>query len=620
MENNASDLEKSKKNNRLLAYIKRRKLEHNLFRLDYTPSQTKIMLIMYLVMFIYGAIHTFVCLSKNSFVFDHDSYLYNNLAVVSFLALVFISLGLKIIKDEQRRAFYIEIVGMFFALCTLTWSFQLMIVSFYEAISVNYIPTMIIFSLYVTVMYFRVEQYVVIFLYCCAAAIFVAILEGPERVNQANLINIILFGAVATIGGIVKYNAAINENKAKIETEKLQRSLEKNNEQLSKAIEELQLTTKELEIKNESQFIFTSSMNHELRSPLNGTIGLLQILMEDATLNAEQHDYVEKALSSSETLIHIVNDLLDYSKIEIGRFDIINEPFDFRKLIYDIEGTIRPDVDKKNLIFSSEISSNLPFRIVGDAVRIRQIIINLVSNGVKYTDRGYVKVSYDIDEEGLLRVRVVDSGQGMSEEALKNLFTPFKRFNEKKNKYIQGTGLGLAIVHSIVKGMNGYVEVSSKEGYGSIFTVHIPFEEVADNKEYNSEWLKEEKEIIPDFTNKKFLCVDDTKINLTVFKGLIKKTKASVELAESGAKALEILENKKFDVIFLDHMMPGMDGIETFDAIREKELADANVPIVMLTANAGAEAESLYKQKGFAGYLSKPLIKEDLYSLISKLI
>ena len=554
---------------------------------------------------------------------EHSKIQYSILFVLCLLGILLLIVGQSksLIKSRKAYDLYYEIVFFIFALSFITWGFLLMYYSIIEQRATSFVPILIIYSVCVFFFYFRIQIYILFFLFCVGAEFgLLYLFKSASTLDLTTMINVLMYGMLLTLAGILKYRTAYKEYVSRLETEKLKSSIEENNEVLKSANENLQNLTEELKKKNESQFVFTSSMNHELRSPLNGTIGLLQILNDDKSLTDEQHDYVEKALASSSTLIQIVNDLLDYSKIEIGQFEIQNEPYDIRKMMHEVDTVMVALAEKKQLIYASDLNSQIPFLLLGDVVRVKQIITNLVTNGIKYTEHGYVKVSLEMEDEQNLLIRVVDSGQGMSQEALSQLFTPFKRFNEKNNKYIQGTGLGLTIVNSLVKGMNGFIEVMSKPGSGSMFTVHIPTQEVKADDKYNASWLKKDQNIVPTLSNTNVLCVDDNKVNLTVFKGIMKSTGAKIVCCQSGMDALEILKNQQFDIVFLDHMMPQMDGIETFEAIRVGQLISPETPVVMLTANAGAEAEQLYMNRGFSGYLSKPLIKNDLYKILDELI
>ena len=326
---------------------------------------------------------------------------------------------------------------------------------------------------------------------------------------------------------------------------------------------------------------------------------------------------MEKAFSSSETLIQIVNDMLDYSKLEAGEFSIVEASFDLRLIMKNIMAVSFPMAEKKGIIINYDIDAEMPCMYEGDSIRIQQIFQNIISNGIKYTERGSVNVKIRYMDDDLL-FSVTDTGIGISERAMENLFDPFKRFDEKKNRFIQGTGLGLSIVKKLLEQMDGTIEIDSTLGQGTSVFIKIPLKVNDLAIRYKDAFAlgkDESGDAVPDLIGKKIMCIDDNKVNLSVFKGLLKSTNAEVVLATGGMSGVERAREEKFDIIFVDYMMPDMDGIETFERLKSEGL-NTKTPIIMLTANAGAEAEALYRRKGFDGYLAKPILKEKLYAII----
>lgn len=390
----------------------------------------------------------------------------------------------------------------------------------------------------------------------------------------------------------------------------LSQSLEASNEELKTSLEKV-------ERMNKAQKMFTASMNHELRSPLNGIIGLLQLLMEDETLNSTQHEYVCNAHQSSQMLLQIVNDLLDYAKMETSEFTIRKEAFEIRSAIKSISKTMEQFASKKGLTFTTSIGEGLNQELYGDKLRINQVIQNLVSNAIKYTEKGFVNLILDY-KNGKLEMICSDTGQGISKEAMKYLFDPFVRFNDDKNHFIQGTGLGLSVVKKIVEKMDGEITVSSEINQGSTFTVVIPMQvsEMTQTKKQNAY----DANTSFDFNHLRVLCVDDTTVNISVFAALLRDTGVELDKAFSGQEGIDLAHKNKYDVIFMDHHMPKMDGVEAFQKIRENSLLNKETPIVVLTANVGREYEKEYERIGFNGYLTKPVIREQLLAKIYEVL
>ena len=385
-------------------------------------------------------------------------------------------------------------------------------------------------------------------------------------------------------------------------------------------ITEKKLMEQQLREVNASQKMFTASMNHELRSPLNGVIGLLQILKEDNTLTKTQHNYVYNAYQSAELMLQIVNDLLDYAKIGTNEFTIKKEVFDLRDVISNIEQNMVVMADAKGLKFKVNVDDDCYCLLRGDEIRIKQILYNIISNGIKYTDKGEVELSVTYNDGNLI-LACADTGQGISEESIKVLFDPFVRVNEDMNRHIQGTGLGLSIVKRIIEKMDGDIQVESELNVGTNFVITIPVAVEDKSVRYS-----DERVIVPkseqneDLSQYAVLCVDDTRVNVIVFEGLLKSTGIKVDKALSGQQAIDKAGRNKYDIIFMDHQMPNMSGIEAFKKIREGSSDNKNTPIVVLTANVGHDLEDEYARIGFNGYLNKPIIKEELIKLIKKIL
>ena len=372
-----------------------------------------------------------------------------------------------------------------------------------------------------------------------------------------------------------------------------------------------------------SQKTLLASVSHEIRTPINSVLGLDEMILRETKEEAIRQ-YARDIHTSGKVLLSLVNDILDFSRLESGAVELLPEPYSLRELLTEISVVERERAAQKGLTYRVVVNPAIPDRLVGDYSRIRQVLINLINNGVKYTQKGSVELSVDFEQkEGaniLLKFHIRDTGIGIREEDINRIFEPFVRVDEKKNRAVEGTGLGMSITENLLILMGSRVSVESRYGKGSDFSCRIP-QPVADPApigEFDMQSIREEKPeeekdyICPDAC---LLVVDDTPLNIKVFTGLLKKKRPVIHTAASGEEALKACSETKFDVIFMDQRMPGMDGYQTLSALRERESCRVNrdTPVVLLTANsfAGMKEEAL--AHGFNGYLSKPVIPADLY-------
>ena len=360
---------------------------------------------------------------------------------------------------------------------------------------------------------------------------------------------------------------------------------------------------------------FLANMSHEIRTPINVILGMDEIILRESN----EESTIENAgniQNAGKMLLSLINDLLDFSKIESGKFEIVLVDYQLSSLLNDVVNMISYRAVAKNLDFRINVNENIPSGLIGDEVRVRQIITNLLTNAVKYTDEGYVLFDVDYKEDGTgisLIISVSDTGRGIREEDIDKLFDSFQRVDEKVNCNIEGTGLGLAITKNLVTMMHGEISVESEFGKGSVFKVKIP-QQVSERSPVG-DFYKRYKESLRQKTkyhemlyapSAKILVVDDNEMNLKVVTGLLKFTGINIDTAESGKEALKMVSDNKYDVILLDHMMPEMDGIETLNRMRENNYI-GDTPVIALTANAISGAREIYIQKGFSDYLSKPI-------------
>lgn len=375
---------------------------------------------------------------------------------------------------------------------------------------------------------------------------------------------------------------------------------------------------KEIEELNRAENHFFSSMSHEIRTPINTIIGLNEIILrgdipEDVAENARNIQ------GASKLLLTLINDILDISKIKSGKMEIVNVSYGTGAFFSEIVNMIWIKAKEKGLEFRLQVDPSIPSMLCGDEVRIKQVLINLLNNAVKYTSEGSVTLSVRCERQTVNRVRVwysvEDTGQGVKKENIPYIFNAFRRVDEEKNRYIEGTGLGLSIVKQLVELMRGEISVNSVYTKGSKFIVTLD-QDIVDEKELGAFTLtshagnRDGEPYRQSFEapDAHILVVDDNDMNLMVVSKLLSETKIQIDTASSGAECLKLTQNHHYDCILMDHMMPGMNGIECFRALRVQPGGLCQgVPVVALTANAGSDNQLIYRKEGFSGYLAKPV-------------
>ena len=399
-------------------------------------------------------------------------------------------------------------------------------------------------------------------------------------------------------------------------------------------ISELVILAKNAEKANKAKSRFLATMSHEIRTPMNTIMGLSQIQLQKKNLPEEYVSSLEKIYSSGSNLLGIINDILDLSKIETGKMELVPLEYDVPSLIHDTVQLNIVWIGLKPIEFILDVDKNLPSRLIGDELRIKQIINNLLSNAIKYTEKGYVKLSvkHEVCDKNIkLFLTVEDTGQGMRPEDCEKLFSHYLRFDIEANRTIEGTGIGLEITKNLTELMNGTIEVTSEYGKGSIFTVSVqqqPVEcepigyELSEKlrnftffreKQFSDEQIRREP-----MPYGKVLIVDDIDINLYVTEEMLLPYELKIETVISGFAAIEKVENGGiYDIIFMDHMMPLMDGIETTRKLRSMGY---NGVIVALTANALVGNDELFKKQGFDGFISKPVDVRELDAVLNEFV
>ncbi|WP_051656807.1 response regulator [Butyrivibrio sp. AE3004] len=404
------------------------------------------------------------------------------------------------------------------------------------------------------------------------------------------------------------------------------------------------------EAASEAKSSFLSNMSHEIRTPINAVLGMNEMILRESA-EPQTLEYAATIQSAGNTLLSLVNDILDFSKIEAGKMVILPVQYNLSSLINDLVNLIVRRANDKNLEFKINIDDNIPDLLFGDEIRIKQCVTNILTNAVKYTEQGHIllDISYEKIEESeiysssegegsisdsstdfagsiALTIKVSDTGIGIKEEDLQKLYSPFERIEEIRNRTIEGTGLGMSIVKKLLALMDTKLVVNSVYGEGSDFSFTViqnvcSWEPIGDFEKRYKETLSSRTKYHESFTapDAKILVVDDTSMNLTVIKGLLKNTLVQIVTATSGRETLNLVRQEKYDLIFLDHRMPEMDGVETLEAMQTLEgNINSDTMCIALTANAVAGAREFYLDAGFKDYLSKPIDAARLENMLKE--
>ncbi|WP_049945133.1 ATP-binding protein [Butyrivibrio sp. AC2005] len=380
---------------------------------------------------------------------------------------------------------------------------------------------------------------------------------------------------------------------------------------------------------NEAKSNFLSTMSHDIRTPMNAILGLNEMVLRDSR-DENIRRYSESIRTAGNTLLGIINDILDFSKIEAGKMEIINVDYYFVSLLNDLVNMVQKKAEDKGLALKLNIDKNIPTVLNGDEIRIKQVVINILSNAVKYTKQGSITFSInarkpeDKPDSIILKISVADTGIGIKPEDLDKLFVAFQRIEEKRNRNIEGTGLGMTIVQRFLDMMGSHLEVESEYGKGSVFSFEleqkvVKWDPLGDFEEAFRRASSERTNYHEKFTapDARVLVVDDTPVNLTVFVNLLKKTGLQIDTAESGDECISLFTKKHYDAIFLDHMMPDKDGIETLTEMKAlTETPNTGTPVICLTANAISGMREMYTNAGFDDYLTKPIDAERLEMML----
>lgn len=383
-------------------------------------------------------------------------------------------------------------------------------------------------------------------------------------------------------------------------------------------IRELEAQKRIADEANNAKSSFLARMSHEIRTPITAMLGFDELILREST-DQTILSYAHDIQTSGKSLLAIINDILDFSKIEAGKINIIPVDYDVSEMVTDLVSMVSSRAEKKGLALTVRVDPHTPKRLHGDEARIKQCVLNLLTNAVKYTHEGSVTLTIDFDRIDVNRmyllVSVKDTGIGIKKEDIPALFLPFERLEEKRNRSIEGTGLGMNIVKNLLAAMDSRLEVTSEYGVGSEFSFRLVQEIVSQEK--IGDYAVAKQTDMPQVNayhelfrapDAKILIVDDTVVNLTVMRGLLKKTLVHVDTATDGVSGLAKAQAEKYDAIFIDHLMPQMDGMEMIAALKKDTGGkNATTPCIALTANAVAGAREMYLAAGFKDYLSKPV-------------
>ncbi len=454
---------------------------------------------------------------------------------------------------------------------------------------------------------------------------------GTVRGNAAGQYSMAVFSilmAVMHVFQVSKEYRANAEEHADLLKEKVKEA-QQQNMQMAIAKKEADLAKQEAVAANEAKGKFLAHMSHEIRTPINAVLGMDEMILRESK-EENIKSYAMDIRIAGQTLLALINDILDFSKIDSGKMEIVPVEYDVSSLIHDLINMTTQRMGDKNIRLEVETDHEIPSRLYGDDVRIRQVLTNILTNAVKYTHEGTVWFrvqGYRKEDTAMLRFEIEDTGIGIKEEDLPKLSAEFERIEENRNRNIEGSGLGMNITMRLLNLLGSRLEVESIYGKGSKFAFELE-QKIVDPAPIG-DFKSRVQQIAEQYSYKTKLCapdaevlvVDDNAVNRKVFWNLLKETQIQVTDAEGGAECLELIKAHHYDLIFLDHMMPGMDGVETLHRIRELSGHPCeNTPIIVLTANAVSGAKEKYLAEGFDDFLSKPIAPEKLENMIRRML
>ena len=441
--------------------------------------------------------------------------------------------------------------------------------------------------------------------------------------TQQLLLSILVSAVVFTLISVFYIVGYKNERRTNLRMEEMK----VNEQRKDYEAKVLKLEKTAADIANKAKSDFLADMSHEIRTPINAVLGMNEMILRKSD-DEKILDYASNIKSAGNTLLSIINTILDFSKIEDGKMELVPVEFDVNDLTHNLVNTISERAKAKGLELKVDMDEDLPSKLYGDDVRISQIIMNLLTNAVKYTEKGTVTLSIRkkeiCDDNLIFNVAVKDTGIGIRKEDIDKLAISFERLEEKRNRHIEGTGLGISIVTKLLEMMNSRLEVESEYGKGSVFSFYLklkiadvtPVGKYHDRRSGAVRIAEDAQKFIAG--GAKVLITDDNEMNLKVASNFMQLFGITPEVCTSGEETIRLMREKKYDMVLLDHMMPKMDGIETLEILKKESLVDDKTVIIALTANAVVGAKEQYISAGFTDYLSKPIEIKDLEKMLRK--
>lgn len=575
---------------KLLAFYRGTIIEYKDFRHDFSATQSKICMFANVFMFIYSLAAPYLLRNIASYSFELLREEFSIISIMFGTMLVLCILG--------KYKFKSEVFNDCVTILTVCAGFGFSCISVYYGALSGRDASYVIFMLasFLTLSLFYI--YPVIFFGLYATAIVATVIEASMLVDAGLSIerayNMIVFAIAGTCMMVYKYNSGIKNFRQRTQIEHLQKQSEQ----------------------------FMAQITHEMRTPLNAVLGKNQLIGK-ITKEEETKSLSDEIANSGRLLLSLINDVLDLSKLQSGKMTIVPSGYDISGMAYDIVSIMKSEAEGHGLRLNINFDPALPAKLYGDEIRLKQIIMNLLSNAIKYTREGSVTFNiqfHKLDEKvGMVKVSIKDTGIGIKAEDIPKLAQSYVRFDQQVNRNTQGTGLGLSITCTLLNMMNSKLDISSIYGAGSTFSFELKQEIIDATPGGGRKRNMSQKPFnAPDA---KVLVVDDNKINYTVCRGLMKFFGVDPEYAGSGAECLSKLKTNTYDIVFLDHMMPEMDGIQTLDAIKSglPEVYEST-PVIALTANEASDAERVYRELGFSDYLPKPMESAVLERLLRKFI
>lgn len=571
------------------------------FRKAICMKQANIIICVCFVLIAFSSVYLIRGFVLNSIPFITKKHLAMIYAPMGIYAVVALAILYFFTRKRQKYWNLIEIVSYLTVSILPYWGLEIMIISVIEGRTVNFLIWVI--GMLASCAGICILPYVSITNQILVVVVsWIACDYYNVEFGESQRINFIVYGCICVWAALVRFFDEYGEFKV--------------NQELTVAMEKATRNKEEADKANTAKGVFLAHMSHEIRTPINTILGMDELILRESE-ESRIIEYADTIKNAGNMLLALINDILDFSKIEAGKMKIIPVRYHLASTLTDLVNMIQNRAKAKGLDFSISVNEKMPVKFYGDEIRVKQVVTNLLTNAVKYTKEGEVSFSVDYemltDDQAELIFSVKDTGIGIKEEDLDKLCHSFQRLDENQNRSVEGTGLGLCIASNILKLMNGRMEIESQYGYGTCFRVYIPqkIESMERIGKFNqrfekSEQGKKEYQCLFHAPNARILVVDDNATNRVLAKALLQENQVQVDLAESGEQMLVMVKENTYDLIFLDHRMPEMDGVEALHIMREKQLC-IQTPIIALTANAISGARNYYLREGFNDFLSKPI-------------